>query len=152
MGESVDQIVNGTWFFMRKLNGYPHWFTPKFSSYAGNEEALPLDQHALLALLAPRRVLLGNGRRDVWSDPNGAYRAGLAASPAWAAFGGRGIEQDGMQAFNPNADIAYHLRAGGHGITRSDVDAFLAFLDASFLPDAPQSAHGAALAGVARGG
>jgi len=113
-GESVDQIINGTRFLFSRVAGYPHWFTPKFADYAGDEEALPIDQHALIALSAPRRVLLGNGRRDVWSDPNA---------------------QEGMQGFNRHAGITYHLRPGGHGITRSDVDAFLAFLDASFLGD-----------------
>jgi len=80
--------------------------------------------------------LLGNGRRDVWSDPNGAYRGAQGANPAWQAYGDVGLSQEGMQDFNPQAGISYHLRPGGHGITRSDVNAFLAFLDASFLDDA----------------
>jgi hypothetical protein len=133
-GETVDQIINGSWLFFGKLDGYPHWFTPKFADYAKNTDALPVDQHALIALSAPRRVLLGNGRRDVWSDPNGAYRGAQGASPAWQAYGRNGLVQEGMKDFNPEAGIAYHLRPGGHGITRSDVDAFLAFLDASFAP------------------
>lgn len=134
-GESVDQIVNGARLFFGKAAGYRHWFAPKFADYAQNEAALPLDQHALLAVNAPRRVFLGNGRRDVWSDPNGAYRAAEGASPAWAAYGTAGLAQNGMLDFNPDAGLAYHLRAGGHGITRADVDAFLAFLDASFRPE-----------------
>jgi len=125
-GETVDQIINGTRFLFNKVAGYPHWFTPKFADYAGNEDALPIDQHG---------VLLGNGRRDVWSDPNGAYRGAQGASPVWEAYGDVGLNQDGMQDYNPQAGISYHLRPGGHGITRSDVDAFLAFLDASFLAD-----------------
>lgn len=139
-GETVKQITKGYLQFFSQTSGYPHWFTPKFGDYADNEDALPIDQHALLALIAPRRVLLGNGRRDVWSDPNGAYRAAQGASPAWAAFGETGLDQDGMLDANPRAGITYHLRPGGHGITRADVDAFLAFLDASFLLKADNSA------------
>lgn len=134
-GETVDQILNGYRLFLSQASGYPHWFAPKFQDYAENLEALPLDQHALLAVNAPRRVFLGNGRRDVWSDPNGAYRAAIGASPAWRAFGRNGLSQNGMQRFNAGADIAYHLRPGGHGIIRADVDAFLAFLDVSFALD-----------------
>jgi hypothetical protein len=127
-GETVDHILNGHSFG----DGYPHWFAPEFAAFANDVDALPVDQHALIALIAPRRVLLGNGRRDVWSDPNGAYRAAIGADGAWTLYGQDGLAQDGMKAFNPDAGIAYHLRPGGHGIVRSDVDAFLAFLEAGF--------------------
>ena len=130
-GETVDHIVNG-----HSLGGgYPHWFAPDFAQFADDTDALPVDQHALIALIAPRRVFLGNGRRDVWSDPNGAYRAAEGASKAWALYGEAGLAQAGMKAFNPEAGIAYHMRPGGHGIVRADVDAFLAFLEASFAGD-----------------
>lgn len=121
-GETVGQITSR----------YPHWFDPAYASYAGRETEIPVDQHALIALNAPRRIFLGNGRRDVWSDPNGAYRAALGANAAWALYDAQGLEQDTMQDFNPNAQIAYLIRTGGHGIIRMDIDAFLAFLEASF--------------------
>ncbi|MEM8634217.1 MAG: alpha/beta hydrolase [Pseudomonadota bacterium] len=121
-GETVEQITNR----------YPHWFDPTYAEFADELSEMPVDQHMLLALIAPRRVLLGNGRRDVWSDPNGAFRAALGANPAWQAFGRSGLTQPGMRDFDPEADIAFHIRPGGHGIIRSDIDAFLAFLDASF--------------------
>ncbi|MEO9971015.1 MAG: hypothetical protein ABJG15_14555 [Hyphomonadaceae bacterium] len=130
-GETVKHILNGHSFG----DGYPHWFAPEFLAFADDVDALPVDQHMLIALNAPRRVLLGNGRRDVWSDPNGAYRAAEGASAAWQLFGQDGLKQDGMKAFNPEAGIAYHLRPGGHGIVRADVDAFLAFLEASFAQE-----------------
>jgi len=130
-GETVDHILNGHSFGA----GYPHWFAPEFANFAKDTDALPVDQHALIALIAPRRVLLGNGRRDVWSDPNGAYRAAEGASGAWRLYGEDGLAQEGMKAFNAEARIAYHMRPGGHGIVRADVDAFLAFLEASFAGD-----------------
>ncbi|MEO0881281.1 MAG: alpha/beta hydrolase [Pseudomonadota bacterium] len=121
-GETIKQITKN----------YPHWFDPTYATYADNEEAIPIDQHMLIALNAPRRVLLGNGRRDVWSDPNGAFRAAQGASPAWRTFDRSGLTQPGLKDFDPSADIAFHIRPGGHGIVRADIDAFLAFLDASF--------------------
>ncbi|MEM7660724.1 MAG: alpha/beta hydrolase [Pseudomonadota bacterium] len=121
-GETVKQITRS----------YPHWFDPSYADYAERVEELPIDQHMLVALIAPRRVLLGNGRRDVWSDPNGAFRAGLGANPAWQVFGRSGLTQSGLRDFDAKADIAFHIRPGGHGIVRADIDAFLAFLDASF--------------------
>ena len=121
-GETVKQITRS----------YPHWFAPAYASYAGRTEALPVDQHMLIALIAPRRVLIGNGRRDVWSDPNGAFRAAQGADAAWRAFGEEGLSQNGLRDFDPAANIAFHLRPGGHGIVRADIDAFLAFLEESF--------------------
>ena len=66
LGEPIGSITEG----------YPHWFVPGYADYADREDALPLDAHYLLALIAPRSVLLGNSWRDVWPDPAGAWRAG----------------------------------------------------------------------------
>ncbi len=128
-GESVKQITRT----------YPHWFDPAYATYAKHPDDLPVDQHALIALNAPRRVLLGNGRRDVWSDPNGGYRAAEGASPAWQLYGKTGLDQSGMLNLNPEGDIAFHIRPGGHGIVRADVDAFLAFLEVSFQQNSVQN-------------
>jgi hypothetical protein len=116
---------------------YPHWFSTRFDNYADREEALPVDQHLLIALAAPRPIFLGNARRDVWADPNGMYRAAIGADPVYELYGVRGLDQSGMDDFNPNAEIAYHFRAGGHGIADSDWRAILAFLDAHFKADPP---------------
>ncbi|MFN3608571.1 MAG: acetylxylan esterase, partial [Hyphomonas sp.] len=87
------------------------------------------DQHHLLALVAPRPLFLGNARRDVWSDPNSSYRAAIAASEVWKAFGETGLKDD-ITHFDPAADIAFFLRPGGHSVVDDDIEAFLAFLSA----------------------
>ena len=107
---------------------YPYWFANKFSDYAGNEDQLNLDQHQLLALIAPRPLFLGNARRDVWSDPNGAFRAAQAASSAWKFFGQHGLQQKKLNEFKPNADIAFWIRPGTHGVTKEDWPAFRGYL------------------------
>lgn len=120
MGESVEDITTG----------YPHWFAPEYANFdPDGPYTTPVDLHYLIALNAPKRVFLGNGRRDVWSDPNGSYRAALAADAAWEKLGKSGLYQDGMRDFNPNADLVYFMRDGGHGITKEDWTAFLDFLD-----------------------
>lgn len=53
---------------------FPHWFVPQFASFAGREADLPIDQHALLALCAPRPILLLNAVEDVWANPDGQVR------------------------------------------------------------------------------
>jgi hypothetical protein len=106
---------------------YPHWFTPAYS-----EDALSIDQHHLLALIAPRPILLGNAKRDVWSDPEGAFRAAQGARPAYAVYGSEGLSQNRLTDFEPKADIAFWMRPGTHGVVKEDWPAFLTFLEAHF--------------------
>lgn len=117
---------------------YPHWFAPRYAAFAGREEEMPVDQHHLLALIAPRPVLLGNARRDVWSDPNGAFRAAMGASPVYALYGVDGLAQARLDEWNPAARLSFWLRPGTHGVVEEDWPAFLEFLDAHFAP-APRS-------------
>ena len=95
---------------------YPHWFAPAFQDWAERpEDALPVNQHQLLALIAPRSVHLGGANRDTWADPEGARAAARAAAPAWRLYGA-----------DPDAHISSHLRGGTHGVREEDWDAFLA--------------------------
>lgn len=116
-------------------DSYPHWFSPAYAGFSGREEAMPIDQHHLLSLLAPRPVLLGNARRDVWSDPAGAFRASLGADPAYALLGSSGLEQERLDAWRPSADLAFWIRPGTHGVVKEDWPAFLSFLGAHFAAD-----------------
>ena len=112
--------------------GYPFWFSQKFASFASREDDLPVDQHHLLALIAPRPILLGNAKRDVWSDPEGAFRASQAASKVYGFYGSEGLRQEKLTAFDQEADIAFWMRPGTHGVVKEDWPAFLEFLDAHF--------------------
>ncbi len=120
----------------RMAETYPHWLAPGAQKFAANPSLLPFDQHLVLALIAPRRVFLGNGRRDVWSDPNSSFRAAQAASEAWAAYGVRGLSDGSMRTFDPGAGIVWWLRLGGHSIVEEDIDAFIRFLTAGKAPSA----------------
>ncbi|MFI5695751.1 acetylxylan esterase [Kribbella sp. NPDC051586] len=82
---------------------FPHWFVPSFASYAGREVELPVDQHQLLASIAPRRVYVASAEDDAWADPIGEYVAVVAAGPAF---------EDG--------GIGYHVRPGGHDLLEED--------------------------------
>ncbi|MDX2233529.1 MAG: alpha/beta hydrolase [Hyphomonadaceae bacterium] len=125
-GESVAQITEA----------YPHWFAPAYAGWAGREEEIPVDQHQLLALLAPRPVFLGAARRDRWSDPEGAFRAARGADPVYELFGVRGLDQAAMADRTLDAELAFVLRGGRHGVTTADWRDFLTFLDAH-LQDPP---------------
>ena len=126
-GESLERITGS----------YPHWFAPSYAEYAGREEDLPVDQHQLIALNAPKPVFLGNGWKDVWSDPNGTFRAAMAADPAYELLGVEGLAQTGLA--DPDylsGEIAFQIRTGGHGVRRADWRAFLDWMDVWF-PSSP---------------
>jgi hypothetical protein len=124
-GETVAQM----------MEGYPLWFPPAYAERAADPA---MDQHQLLALIAPRPVLLGNASRDAWSDPHGAWQAARAADPAWRLYGVVGFAQNDMRTPNGEARLEFFTRKGLHGVYAADWRAFLAFLDAHLGDDAQQ--------------
>ena len=121
-GETVTEITDT----------YPHWFSKAYANYGGREDDMPIDQHALIALIAPRPIFLGNARRDVWSDPNGAFRAAQGAQQVYKLYNKQGLKQDKLKPFIPGADISFYIRPGTHGVVKEDWPAFLEFMDAHF--------------------
>jgi hypothetical protein len=106
------------------LNIYPQWAGPGLSRYRDRPNSLPVRPADLLALTGDKPTLLGNARRDVWSDPWGAFKE---AKSAWTDdFGARDPSD-----FRPQDRKAYWLRPGTHGVVKEDWPAFLNFLDAN---------------------
>lgn len=115
-GESVAQITGE----------YGFWFTPAYA------KGIPadVDQHQLIALNAPRPVLLGTGNADGWSDPAGAFKAAKGADPAYRLLGAPGFNAKDLHDFRPEDGVVWWSRPLGHGVTTADWGAFLEFLDA----------------------
>lgn len=111
---------------------YPHWFTPSYALYAERAQDLPFDQHALVALMAPRALLLGNSARDKWSDPKGSFDAARAAAEVYRLYGIEGFHAKTLKDYLPEDMLSFEFREGTHGITTEDWRYFLAWLDAHF--------------------
>ncbi|MFR9800975.1 alpha/beta hydrolase family protein [Pseudonocardia sp. RS010] len=111
---------------------FPHWFPPTYRAYDDRVGSLPVDQHELLALLAPRRVVVGSATDDGNADPEGEFLAYVAAAQVYELYG---LGDTGLPSttWRPPTDqgfrgpaMSYHLRSGGHGLTAADWDVYLA--------------------------
>jgi hypothetical protein len=122
IGESVDNVCGSSEY---------HWMAGNFLKYAGHWDRLPVDQHELIALIAPRPVFIGCGTQDQWADPVGEFEACVAAGPVYRLLGARDLgvaELPSPDADLITGDIGFRMHAGGH-TDLLDWPAFLRFAD-----------------------
>ncbi len=114
---------------------FPYWFAPKYATYADKVDTLPIDQHQLIALVAPRGYHGGDGTRDTWADPRGSWLSLIEASKVWALFGKTAVWQGEMPPVNElrmEGPLAYHIHEGGHDLTAFDWKLYLDHADQLF--------------------
>jgi len=109
---------------------YAYQFCANYAKYGDRVNQFPVDAHMLLALLAPRPVLLQTGETDTWSDPKGEFLAAVAAGPVFRLLGKQGLDTEQMPpAGQPILHtLGYAMHAGGHGTIPSDWELFLKFM------------------------
>ena len=110
---------------------YPYQFAANYAKWAGKANEMPWDAHMIIALVAPRPILLQTGSTDKWSDPYGEFLAAKAATPVYHLLGKKGIEEYaqpplGKPMMNP---LGYLMHDGPHGVLPADWPVFLDFLD-----------------------
>ena len=124
IGESVQRINTS----------FPHWFNGEFKKFNEHPERLPFDQHCLVALCAPRPVLLSNALDDQWANPSGQFEVLQAADPVYRFLNAGGLEA--TQAPEPgrliDSTLGYYIRPGKHSMTKGDWKVFLDFADKHF--------------------
>lgn len=129
-GAAFRHVGSGGESLAALVERFPTWFGPQLAAFVGREEALPFDQHCLLAAIAPRPLLLTYAADDRWANPEGMVQAAWAAGEVYR-FLGHGDA------------LAFHVRPGGHAHTGQDWDALLRFVGWQWRGEEP-------LAGIGR--
>lgn len=114
------------------VRDYPHWFCPRYSNFQGRERALPIDQHFLLALCAPRPLYIASAEQDLHADPVSEYLSCVAAQEVYKTYAlpcGLDWEMPPPDVPRHGGAIGYHIRSGEHGTEFFDWDCYLSFAD-----------------------
>jgi hypothetical protein len=121
VGESVKRINTS----------FPHWFNANFKEFNDQVEKLPIDQNCLIALCAPRPVLLTNAVEDSWANPDGQFQVLQAADPVYRFLGVEGLEAKKMPDTEKliSSRLGYYIRPGKHSMGREDWKVWLEFVD-----------------------
>lgn len=111
---------------------FPHWFCDNYKKFNGREDELPVDQHMLIALCAPRLVYVQSSANDAHADPAAEYRSCVAATPVFELLGKMGVPSGAAPAVGQplqEGSIGYHIREGGHAMKSYDWARYMDFAD-----------------------
>ena len=111
---------------------FPYWFAGNFKQFDDKESELPIDQHQLIALMAPRAVAVGSADEDLWADPLGEFLGLAHASPVFALYGLPTLSPSEVPPLDTpinRGKLHYHVRRGNHNLTPYDWKCYMDFAD-----------------------
>ncbi|MEX2574147.1 MAG: alpha/beta fold hydrolase [Balneolaceae bacterium] len=97
----------------------PHWLHPRLRFFVGREHKLPVDQNSLMALVAPRGLMLTSSITESAADHWGIEQAYRSAKTVYEFLGA-------------GDQIAIDLREGNHSPAARDIERYLDFFDFVF--------------------
>jgi hypothetical protein len=115
---------------------FPHWFCENFKKFSNAEDKLPVDQHMLLALIAPRALYTANASNDLWADPKGQYLSLFHSLPVYRLYNPVISIPESMPPVDTpvrSGNIGYHIRSGDHDLTLADWNFFMDHADKVFV-------------------
>ncbi len=119
---------------------FPHWFTENYKKYNENENNLPVDQHMLISLIAPRPVYATSASEDLWADPKGTFLALKEAESTYDLYDLHSALPSEIPPLNTpvfSSSLGYHIREGKHNLTEYDWQNFINFTNFHFQKKQP---------------
>lgn len=116
----------------KMVTRFPYWLCRNAWKFVEQEDDLPVDQHMLLAMIAPRPVYVASGIEDTWADPRGEYASAYHASIVYELMGLQGLDSEEFPQVGTvlaNGHVGYHLREGGHSVELYDWRRFMDFCE-----------------------
>ena len=116
----------------RLNSSFPHWFCSNYNKFSNNEDALPVDMHMLLSLIAPRALYIDCADEDLWGDPKGTYISLYRAVPVYNLLGRNSDIPESIPPLNKqlvSGRVGFHIRDGVHNLLLKDWDWFMDFAD-----------------------
>lgn len=112
-----DPFANET---IEQITGrFPGWFHPRLRFFAGREHKLPVDQNLLMALVAPRALLMSSAFSESQGNSFGMEQAYHSVAKVY-----RFLDAPGK--------LGLSLRAGEHPTTAEDIELYVDFFDSAF--------------------
>jgi hypothetical protein len=124
-GETVDDMAQN----------FPWQLAGNYQKWVGRWNDMPVDNHMLSALVAPRALFCSGGTGDQWASPKGQFLALVAAGPVYQLVGAKGLGVTELPPLDQaviDGDLGWMYHTGGHVTTPADWRAFLDFAGRHF--------------------
>jgi hypothetical protein len=115
----------------------PTWICRNAKKFAKNVHEMPVDQHSLLATIAPRPLYVATAQHDLWADQKGQWIGTYNSMPAYKLYGKnvafKSSEQPSVNQPVIKSAIGYHVRSGTHGLELYDWERYMQFIEHHFM-------------------
>jgi hypothetical protein len=130
IGETIDDLASGN---------FAGNYCPNFTKYIGHWNDMPVDQHEMIALMAPRKMFLTGGNQENWQDVKGGFLAAVAAEPVYNLLGKKGVNTVEMPPIERPivyGEIGFYQHNGAHTFTSNERAWITAWME-KYLPKSP---------------